>query len=220
MVAAFDSGGSSRRLHQLLNIPPPGDLRNRILSLADPDDPDIVPLKALLDYRFAADPPSNKAREELQAIYHGCHPLVQAVPVALRQPVVSWLAALQPRLGPNFSVSEASVGNLAIAGAYLASGKDMQRAAKLFADLVRAKGRVFLATNKTYHLVWRFQGGGIICGQHRITQSETPLVGGEKALSVTSAESPEASEVTPSPELEVLDAIRHSTLLIYGPGSF
>ena len=48
IVSVADDGGSSGKLRRTLNIPPPGDLRNCIIALADPESK----LSELFDFRF------------------------------------------------------------------------------------------------------------------------------------------------------------------------
>lgn len=48
IVTVTDDGGSSGKLHRLLNIPPPGDIRNCLVALADAEGT----MTELLQYRF------------------------------------------------------------------------------------------------------------------------------------------------------------------------
>lgn len=52
IVAVSDDGGSSGFLRESMNVPPPGDIRNCIVSLADTEDM----LKRLFSYRFGCGP--------------------------------------------------------------------------------------------------------------------------------------------------------------------
>ena len=51
IVTMADDGGSSGRLRRELGIPPPGDIRNCLVALADSEDV----MERLMDYRFTSD---------------------------------------------------------------------------------------------------------------------------------------------------------------------
>ena len=54
IVTPFDSGGSSARLRTALGMPAIGDLRNRLLALADESTAGSRSTQVFLSHRFAA----------------------------------------------------------------------------------------------------------------------------------------------------------------------
>ena len=129
LITPFDSGGSSAVIRAVFDCLAVGDLRNRLMALAEESlfgTPEIVTLAA---FRLDESKPQSALREELGSMVNGSHPLVEAVPSPIRQIVCShlhWFAraisksAASPR-AQAFDLRGASIGNLLIVGGYLAS---------------------------------------------------------------------------------------------------
>lgn len=79
IVTVTDNGGSSGLLREGLNIPPPGDLRNNIIALADDEDL----LTKLFQYRFQSDELKNHSLGNL--IIAGLKELTGSFPEAIHE---------------------------------------------------------------------------------------------------------------------------------------
>src|SRR5262245_50002106 len=75
LITAFDSGGSSAQLRRAFGMPAIGDLRNRIVALADESVRGNPQIYRLFCYRLPAATPA-ALRSELEALVSGEHPLV------------------------------------------------------------------------------------------------------------------------------------------------
>lgn len=79
LVTPFDSGGSSAKLRQAFNIPAVGDLRSRMMALADETvlgQPDVF---ELFSYRLPFEATVAELEQELAALSVGEHPLMQPI---------------------------------------------------------------------------------------------------------------------------------------------
>ncbi len=79
IVTVTDNGGSSGLLREGLNIPPPGDLRNNLIALADNEDL----LTKLFQYRFNSDELKNHSLGNL--IIAGLKELTGSFPEAIHE---------------------------------------------------------------------------------------------------------------------------------------
>ena len=83
IITPFDSGGSSaeiRRAFRMLSI---GDVRNRLMALADQSIKGNPEIYRLFSYRLPADDPSDRLREKLQMMAEGLDSLVDGIPVPI-----------------------------------------------------------------------------------------------------------------------------------------
>jgi CofD-related protein of GAK system len=167
LITPFDSGGSSAKLRDAFPIISVGDLRNRLLALADTrldGHPDVY---RLFDTRFDDHAEPDELRRRLDAMIAGTDPLVAAVPLPLRQPIREHLGYFREHMPAGFDLRGASVGNLILAGGYLHSNIDA--VIVLFSELVAVRGLVRPVVDANVHLHAELEDGTVIVGQHRIT---------------------------------------------------
>jgi CofD-related protein of GAK system len=174
LITPFDSGGSSAVLRRAFHMPAVGDIRNRLMALADrgfTGNPHIVDLFA---YRFPKDQSDTHLRKAYAAMADGQHPLVAAIPDPMRKIIRQHLYDFQQRLPANFDLRGANIGNLILAGGYLNNRRHLDPVIYIFSRLVNVLGLVRPIINKDLHLAVELEGGRRIVGQHRITGKETP----------------------------------------------
>lgn len=158
LVTPFDSGGSSAALRRALSMPAVGDLRNRILALADVSTPRRRALHDLLAHRL---PPTGSPPSLLRTLVK----ILRKLPADAVDPAHACLTAV----GPRFDLRHASVGNLVLAGMYLTEERSLHRAVERLARLARARGTVCPAAEESLHLAAELADGSVVVGQHRIT---------------------------------------------------
>jgi CofD-related protein of GAK system len=217
VITPFDSGGSSARLRAAFEMPSVGDLRNRLLALAEDSLPSMAAVQRLLAHRLPSRP--DACRRELQQLLTQEHTLVEVLPAGMRRSVCTHLHAFVARMPARFDLQGASVGNLVLAGAYLDAG-GLDAALDQFSRLVEARGIVLPVVEAAMHIVARLENGRLLLGQHEITGKETPPIESPIAalhLSRTLAD-PSPAPVPAAPR--VLELIARADLICYPMGSF
>ena len=174
LVTPFDSGGSSAKLRQAFSMPAVGDLRSRIMALADETvlgQPDVY---ELFRYRLSQEATAQQLEQELAQLADGSHPLMQAIVTPMKALIKTQLACLCKHLPDGFDLRGASVGNLIIAGGYLGHQQLLDPIIFLFSRLVKTLGQVTTIVDETHHLGVRLDSGEVILGQHLMTGKEHP----------------------------------------------
>ncbi len=173
LVTPFDSGGSTAVLRRYIRMPAVGDLRNRLLALADPAVA-TPPLVALCDLRLADAGEYDTLMQRLYALaserdpaWRGIDPLVADV---LRLHL-RWFLEFAP---PGFDPHGACLGNLLLAGGYLRHGGGLGPVLHLFTRLLRVRGTVAPIVDDDLHLAAELADGVMLLGQHRITGKGVP----------------------------------------------
>jgi CofD-related protein of GAK system len=215
VVTPFDSGGSSAVLRRAFDMPAVGDLRARILSLADEDRPGVRELLALFSHRL---PP--EGQEEWRSLLRGGHPLLHPVGREQRELILGRLAWLAERLPAGFSLAGASLGNLFLAAAYLRAGRRLGPAIALLSRLVRARGQVFPVVEARAHLAVKLASGEVLVGQHSFSgkSGQAPAAPISRIWLTRSEDSPEPARIALSPAMA--GRIRRAGCICYPPGSF
>lgn len=172
LVTPFDSGGSSAKLREAFSIPAVGDLRSRIMALADETvlgQPDVF---QLFSYRLPQSDNPKQLESELLALSEGTHRLMQPLLPPMKTLITTQLARIHKRLPEDFDLRGASVGNLIIAGGCLAHQRLLDPIIFLFSRLVKTLGQVTTIVDESYHLGVRLISGEVVLGQHLITGKE------------------------------------------------
>lgn len=218
LVTPFDSGGSSARLRQAFGMLGVGDLRNRIVALADESVHGNPATQALFSHRFSEDADPAALDAELRTMAAGTHPLLTAVADSLRRLLRSTLSQFVAR-APGFDLRGASIGNLLLASGWLEHG-DMAAVSFLFSHIVEARGVVLPTVDASLHLAARLGDGRVVVGQHRLTcRAGTPLGSPIERLWL-SASLEDPTEVDVAIDEEVGRLIATSELVVYPFGSF
>ncbi len=172
LVTPFDSGGSSAKLRQAFSMPSVGDLRNRLISLADEGFDDHIYIYNLFIHRLPTDKHNGELKEELASMVDGSSPLVQPIPEPMQQLICSQLGHFQKSMPDDFDLRGANIGNLVLTGGYLHHQRELDQITFMFTKLVGAKGIVRTTISEDLHLTATLEDGTQITGQHRITGKE------------------------------------------------
>jgi CofD-related protein of GAK system len=215
VVTPFDSGGSSAVLRRTFDMPAVGDLRARILSLADDNIPGVGDLRALFSHRLPTE-----GKEEWQSLLRGGHPLLHPLDNGQRELILGRLAWLAERLPAEFSLAGASLGNLFLAADYLRAGRRLGPAIALLSRLVRTRGRVFPVVEARAHLAVKLASGEVLVGQHTFSgkSGQAPAAPISRIWLTRSEDSPEPARIAISTAMA--GRIRRAGCICYPMGSF
>lgn len=220
LITPFDSGGSSAVLRRAFSMIAVGDLRNRLMALADTATRGHPQVYRLFDHRFPSDTPNDELRARLNQMAAGTEPSIRAVPEPLRRAIEGHLRHLCDVAPSSLDLRGASVGNLVIVGAYLHRGRDIDAALSEYAELVQVRGRVRPVVTDDLHLVAELEDGRSLVGQHAITGRVTPQIESpirELRLSSTSEiETPARARI----DAVTRDSIVSADLIVFPIGSF
>jgi len=220
LVTPFDSGGSSQGLRLAFIMPAIGDLRSRLMALADETvlgQPDVF---RLFTHRFSKAAGQEALAGELDAMVAGIHPLIAAIEQPMRTLIQNQLGTFSKGRPAEFDLRGASIGNLILAGGYLNQNKQLEPIIFLVAKLVGVLGTVKAVSDDNLHLAARLENGAVVVGQHLLTAKE------HKPLSSPIAEIfLNRSLVAREPAMSVFPErntalVQSADLICYSPGSF
>lgn len=220
LVTPFDSGGSSAVLRRYFGMPAVGDLRSRLMALADRSLHGYPEIYTLFAHRLPKTASPDQLRAELDALVHGSHPLVSRVSDPMRKIIRHHLQIFSEAAGADFDLRGASVGNLILTAGYLDNRRHIDPIVYIYSRLVQVRGEVRLLINSNLQLRARLEGGGHIVGQHLITGKEVPpLTTPIAELSLVDPAKGNAP-VRPLIRDKIRVAIGASDLICYPVGSF
>ncbi|NLQ17414.1 GAK system CofD-like protein [Marinomonas sp. M1K-6] len=173
LVTPFDSGGSSARLRAEFDIPAVGDLRSRLMALADETVMGQPEVYALFTHRLDQQAEAAELKAQLQRLVAGEHPLIACIPHPMKALIQTQLAVTQAHIHDDFDLRGASIGNLIMAGGYLNNQQQLDPIVFLFSRLIKALGEVKTTLDASLHLGVELNNGDIVLGQHNITAKET-----------------------------------------------
>jgi CofD-related protein of GAK system len=176
LVTPFDSGGSSAVIRRSFRVLSVGDLRNRLVALADESVLGNPQIYRLFAHRLDKHGEPDLLRQELLAMIDRQHPLIAGVPEPMRQTLSSQLRFFFDRAPVDFDLSGANIGNLLLIGAYLSYGMNIDSAIFVLSKLLEVRGVVWPTVDADCHLAVRLADGRTIVGQHLITGKEVPAL--------------------------------------------
>ena len=220
LVTPFDSGGSSAKLRDAFRMPSVGDMRSRLMALANHTVTGHPEIYDLFVYRFPKDADSSDLRQRLAELVDGDSPLVAAIPDPMRKLIRNHLRFFLKEMPADFDLRGASIGNLILAGGYLNNERHIDPVVFMFSKLVEVLGTVRTVVNADLHLVAELADGRRVIGQREITGKEVaPLNQRIERLYLTDAEaSGEPAHV--SIRQRSRDLIARAELICYPIGSF
>lgn len=176
LVTPFDSGGSSAILRSAFDMPAVGDLRSRLMALADDTISGQPEVFQLFAYRLPKDQKRKELLAQLQTIASGKDVRIKAIKNPMRNLICTHLQMFMDAMPDKFDLKGASIGNLIIAGGYLNNRRQLDQVIFMFSKLVNVQGQVATTVNDTLHLAARLADGKTLVGQHLITGKEvSPL---------------------------------------------
>ncbi len=176
LVTPFDSGGSSRVLREAFNMLSVGDMRSRLMALADRSVIGHPEIYRLFAHRLPKEDDAKKLRARLKSMVDGEDDLVAAIPDPMRKIIRNHLRFFLASMPEGFDLREASIGNLILVGGFLNNERHIDPVVFMFSKLVEAKGTVRTITSRSLHLAARLESGEIVRGQRNLTGKEVPPV--------------------------------------------
>ena len=220
IITPFDSGGSSAALRACFEMPAVGDLRNRILAIADNATEPARRLIDLLSYRLPREHCDEASRFELKRLVEGRHPLLDGIEAEEKRYVVRCLVEFDKHAPADFDLAAASIGNLVICGEYLSNGRNFSQAINCFVQLVHARGRVLPVVEDNLHLSGRIRDGRVVSGQHRLTAKEASAASGPIEALMLSESVDDYRSASCQINNNIRNVIQSADLICYPPGSF
>lgn len=220
LVTPFDSGGSSAELRRAFGMPSIGDLRSRMMALADESvlgHPDIF---RLFNHRFPKCGSSDALRAQLETMAQGKGELMSEIANPMRRLISNQLGYFLQAMPADFNLAGASIGNLILTGGYLNNHRHLDPIVFLFSKLVNVQGTVRAIVDEDLHLVAELEDGSRVIGQHALTGKEVPPLQ-KKVKRVFLSASASQPEPTPlSVRKKNRKLIESAELICYPPGSF
>ena len=220
LVTPFDSGGSSAKLRLAFDMPAIGDLRSRMMALADESITGHPEVYRLFTYRLPTDEPQKALVFRLIEMAEGRDDLVSDISNPMRRLIRNLLGYFIDQIPDNFDLRGASIGNLILAGGYLNNHRHLDPIIFLFSKLVSVQGTVRATVNSNLHLAAELGSGEIVVGQHRLTGKEvSPIQSSIKRL-MLSSRLDEYSPAEVSIRKKMKQLIQNADLICFPPGSF
>lgn len=220
IISSFDSGGSSARLRDAFAMPAIGDVRNRLMSLADRSLTGNPQIYRLFTHRFPKAADEDALRKELETMVAGKHPLVADIPDPMRKIIRNHLHQFMKAMPHDFDLTSASIGNLILTAGYLNNQRHIDPVIFLFSKLVQVRGTVRPVVSKCRHLAVELENGEVIVGQHRFTGKETKPVNSRIQRMFLSADLDKPRPKETIIREKVVNLIGQAELICYPMGSF
>jgi CofD-related protein of GAK system len=220
LVTPFDSGGSSAKLRKAFAMPSIGDLRSRLMALADESVTGHPEIYELFNYRFPGNGREADLRKALVSLAKGKHPLVAEISNPMRSLICNQLGYFLNAVPDSFDLRGASVGNLILTGGYLNNHQHLDPIIFLFSKLVNVQGTVRAIVNGDLHLGADLEDGTRILGQHRLTGKETAPIKSPISKIFLSAKVDTFEPARIELRKKNRKLIERADLICYPPGSF
>ncbi|SDQ72259.1 CofD-related protein, GAK system [Pseudovibrio sp. Tun.PSC04-5.I4] len=219
-MTPFDSGGSSAVLRHAFGMPAIGDLRSRLIALADESVLGQSEIYRLFTHRFPNTATLDDLQGDLVDMLEGHGELMSRVSNPMRGLIRNQLAFFHDAMPSNFDLRGASIGNLILAGGYLNNNQKLDPIIFLFSKLVNTLGTVVATVDARLHLAVELESGEVIVGQHNMTGKETAPIRSPIARTylTRSLAGGDPVEIEISPKRRHL--IESADLICYPPGSF
>lgn len=219
LVTPFDSGGSTAVLRSAFAMPAVGDMRNRLLALADPTRV-THSLLALCDTRLSKNGNSIELGRSLAALTQEMDPHWKGIETGAGQFLRACLNSFLQAMPADFDLRNASLGNLFMAGDYLSEGRSLYSVLSKFSRLFHIKGVILPIVDENLHLAAVLEDGSTIVGQHLFRHLHSPV----RRLFLTVHEPRNGVQAhtvcRPLVATPALKRLRTSSLICYPMGSF
>jgi CofD-related protein of GAK system len=201
-------------------MPAVGDLRNRLMALADTSVLGNPEIYSLFAFRFPEDADADQLRRSLDRMVRGVDPQVKAIPTPMRSIVRRHLGFFQDAMPDSFDLRGANIGNLVLTGGYLNQGRSLDSTLYLFSQLVEVRGVVRPVVEQNLHLVAELADGRRVIGQHNLTGKERNALDSPIRSIYLSRSRRKVAPVRPRIPETVDSLIRTAELICYPVGSF
>lgn len=223
IITPFDSGGSSRRLRQVFHMPAIGDVRNRLMALADQTLQGHPEIFKLFAHRFPMDGDPQALVEELASMARERHWLINDIPDPMRKIIRHHLQRFEAVMPPEFDLRGANIGNLVLTAGYLENRRHMDPVIFIFSKLVEVRGVVRPVINADLHLGVTLENGECVLEQHRLSGKQTsPITARVERLYLVPGTRGKGSDrpVRVTIRDKVARQISAADLIVYPMGSF
>lgn len=218
IITPFDSGGSSAELRKAFNMPAVGDIRNRLMALADQSITGNPATYSLFSYRLPRQEENQSLQLELSRMAKGKHDLVAQIPDPMRKIIRHHLEFFLQRMPKGFNLNGASIGNLILAAGYLEHHRHLDPVIYIYSKLAEVRGIVRPVVNKDLHLVARLENKELVRGQHQLTGKECRHIDSKVQELYLSKNLTDPVQVEIRNKLQSL--IEQAELICYPMGSF
>lgn len=220
IIPSVDSGGSSAILRTAFRMPAIGDIRNRLMALADRGVTGYPNIYRLFAHRLPKDGDPLDLQDQLLQLINGTHPLMARINNPMRKIIRLLLSRFERAMPEDFDLRGASIGNLILTGGYLDSQRHLDPIIYIFSKLVNVRGHVESMVERHLHLVAELENGDTILGQHLLTGKDAgPIQSRVRRLFLSeSLDSPVPFEL-PLRE-KIRQMIQGADLICYPMGSF
>ncbi len=220
LMTPFDSGGSSAALRETFGMPSVGDIRQRLMALADESVLGSPQVYRLFSHRLSTDQSNKHLRKQLEQMAEGDDERIRSIPSPVQELIAAQLTSLLVALPVDFELKGASVGNLILAGGYIANGNDLDATLFLFSKLVNVHGTVRAIVNDNVHLGARLEDGQTVVGQHLLTGKEHPAIASPIQSIFLNRGLDRTDPVQLPLQPKTADLIGSAELICFGQGSF
>ena len=201
-------------------MPAVGDIRNRLMALADQSMPGVPEIFKLFVHRLPKNGTHDGLRQELESIAEGEHPLVRSIPDPMRTIILVDFHRFLNAMPRNFDLRGASIGNLVLTAEYLSNRRRMDSAISVFSKLARVCGVVLPTVDTNLHLAARLVDDRVVVGQHLLTGKESgPLTSPIRNIWLTGSLN-DTGQVEAPVGPATSKRIAQADLICYPPGSF
>ena len=176
IITSFDSGGSSATLREAFAMPAVGDVRARLMDLADLSIQGNREIFALFAYRFDQQADNVALVNELGQMISGRHRLIARIPDPMQEIIRIHLLLFKKNMEDDFDLRGASIGNLILTAGYLENRRHLDPVIDVFARLAMVRGTVRPIVNKYLHLAAELEDGTTVVGQNLMTGKEVPPI--------------------------------------------
>lgn len=219
IITPFDSGGSSAVIRNKFKMLAVGDIRNRLMALADQSvlgNPEIYKLFA---YRLPKDADDIELHAEFEQLMSAEHPLVRDIPAPMRKIIRNHFIQFA-EIMDDFNLRGASIGNIILTAGYISNRRHIDPVIFIFSKLVEVRGIVRATVNKDMHLAAELEDGTFVVGQHLLTGKESsPIDSGIKKLWLAEKIG-DSTPCTVEIRNKLNQLIRSAELICYPLGSF
>ncbi len=220
IITPFDSGGSSATIRKAFGMLAVGDIRNRLMALADTSiqgNPEIFELFA---HRLSREADQDELRAIISLMAGGEHPMIRAIPDPMRKIIRTHIHQFEDLMPESFDLRGASMGNLVLTAGYLTNRRHLDPVIYIFSKLVRVLGKVRPVTSTSAELAVKLEDGREIVCQHRFTGKETgPITSPIEDIWLVPSED-ETTPFRPAIRTKITACIDQAELICYPIGSF
>lgn len=220
LMTSFDSGGSSAHIRNHFDMISIGDIRNRIMALADQSIKGNPEIYKLFSCRLSSDLSNEELGVILNSFISGEHPLIQNIYNPMRKIIINHLKNFKQKMPTDFDLRGASIGNLILTGGHLFLGNDIDSVIYTFSKLIEARGSVYPITEEGLHLRTTFEDRTQVVGQHLITGKECSPIA-KKIASIDLVKS-HKSNISVRPQIlpKIRRLISRAEVICFSMGSF